>query len=212
MSVTLYELISRLESWRCTELQHGCDYRRQTQSCADVQYNSTLAQAMSMKVWGNGRFIFGLFVCLFLLGRTVEALLVVLLTAVGLCLRLWGGVVLVVVGGGGMLRRLTGVGGALSERGLDIPAARVGRQDICTKQKVKQARIIIITRWRLKTNITTFKAFKGFNHNSHQIRRTTVATSGRVHHTDSAIQQINSRLKHQAGPDLRSWFPAGELK
>lgn len=29
---------------------------------------------------------------------------------------------LVVVGGGGMLRRLTGVGGALSERGLDIPA------------------------------------------------------------------------------------------
>lgn len=53
--------------------------------------------------------------------RTVEALLVVLLTAVGLCLRLWGGVVLVVVAGGGMLSRLTGVGGALSERGLDIP-------------------------------------------------------------------------------------------
>lgn len=53
---------------------------------------------------------------------TVEALLVVLVTAVGRCRRLCGGVVFMVVGGGGMLSLFTGVGGALSERGRDIPA------------------------------------------------------------------------------------------
>lgn len=52
---------------------------------------------------------------------TVELLLVVLVTTVCLCLRLWGGVVLAMEGGGDMLSRLTGVGGALSALGRDIP-------------------------------------------------------------------------------------------
>lgn len=57
--------------------------------------------------------------------HTVEALLVVLATAVGRCLRLWGGVVLVVVVGVGILSRLTGVGGALSDRGREIPVRQI---------------------------------------------------------------------------------------
>lgn len=53
---------------------------------------------------------------------TVELLLVVLVTPVCRCLRLWGGVVLATEEGGDMLILLTGVGGALSALGLDIPA------------------------------------------------------------------------------------------
>lgn len=55
---------------------------------------------------------------------TVELLLVVLVTTVCRCLRLCGGVVLVMDGGGDMLILLTGVGGALSALGRDIPVDR----------------------------------------------------------------------------------------
>lgn len=55
---------------------------------------------------------------------TVELLLVVLVTTACRCLRLWGGVVLVIEGGGDMLILLTGVGGALSALGRDIPKER----------------------------------------------------------------------------------------
>lgn len=48
---------------------------------------------------------------------------------------------LVVVGGGGMLSRLTGVGGALSERGLDIPEGKKTQKHTQTKQNVKQDKV-----------------------------------------------------------------------
>lgn len=45
---------------------------------------------------------------------------------------------LVVVGGGGMLSRLTGVGGALSERGLDIPVGK--KKNIYTHKTQSETR------------------------------------------------------------------------
>ena len=53
-----------------------------------------------------------------------ELLLVVLVTAVCRCLRLWGGVCVLTEGGGDMLSRLTGVGGALSALGREMPVGR----------------------------------------------------------------------------------------
>lgn len=47
--------------------------------------------------------------------------MVALFTVTARCRRLWGGVVLITVFWG-MLSRLTGVGGALSERGREMPA------------------------------------------------------------------------------------------
>lgn len=51
---------------------------------------------------------------------TVLVFMVALFTVTARCRRLWGGVVLMTVFWG-MLSRLTGVGGALSERGREMP-------------------------------------------------------------------------------------------
>lgn len=52
---------------------------------------------------------------------TVLVFIVALFTVTARCLRLWGGVVLIAVLWG-MLSLFTGVGGALSERGREMPA------------------------------------------------------------------------------------------
>lgn len=52
---------------------------------------------------------------------TVLVFIVALFTVTARCLRLWGGVVLIAVFWG-MLSLFTGVGGALSDRGREMPA------------------------------------------------------------------------------------------
>ncbi len=93
-----------------------------------IGFQSSALEALKRKRQGRASVFYG---------RTIEVLLVVLATAVGRCLRLWGGVVLVIVGGVGILSRLTGVGGALSERGREIPERQIKQVEKQENQRIK---------------------------------------------------------------------------
>lgn len=96
-------------------------------------------------------------------GLTDELLLAVLVTAMCRCLRLCGGVVLAMEGGGDTLSLLTGVGGALSARGRDIPTYKKKRVKngggglFCSSKKSEETKMICLQEGQV--NQTLFHSF-----------------------------------------------------